>query len=473
MAGTRTKLEKGAEKARARAKSPYAVAKAILERMAEPKAFENGELFGGLVHSKTGLSYGYNGRYWEPAEPDTMKRIAYLGDLAATGTAKKARMADIVALLQAESYKHDLEFMRCADHEIPVRNGVVDVLTGEIRPHRMSDWLAGVLPVDFDKRARADFFELALDMWFGEPGGAQPPDDRADALIDFFGYVALPHAKFKQALLCFGEGDTGKSVPLMLARKLVGSEFCTALGVEAMDDPVQRSTIKHKRVNVLTELTTDALIKEGGFKTMVSTEEPLLINPKYEKPHDYVPIAKHMIATNNLPVINDRSAATFNRLLIIPFTKVLKKEEQDRDLLAKMTTPDQMSGLLNLAVKGAARLIARGGQFVAPKAGADLNRSMREDANPMFDFIRARLIKDGADNVRAGELAKEFNEWRQGGKKVDTRAIGKLARAAGLEWGDIWNSVNGGNDKGVIGWRIRIASDAKDGPPPPKPADET
>ncbi len=132
-----------------------------------------------------------------------------------------------------------------------------------------------------------------------------------------------------------------------------------------------------------------------------------------------------------------------------------------------MTAPDQMSGLLNLAIEGAARLIARGGQFVPPKAGADLNRTMREDANPMFDFIRARLIKDATDPVRAGELAKEFNEWRQGGKKVDTRAIGKLARAAGLEWGDIWNSVNGGNDKGVIGWRIRKASDAGAGPPPP------
>jgi len=471
----RTKLDKGAERARARAKSPYAVAKAILERMAEPSCFERGELFAGLVQGPTGLCYGYNGRYWEPVFDATLARIAYVGDVSETGTTKRSRISDIVALIKSESYKHDLEFMRCGDNEIPVRNGVVDVTTKRLRGHRREDWLAGVLPVDYDRHAKADVFESALELWFGEPGGMQPPDDRAAALVDFFGYIALPHAKFKQAVLCFGEGDTGKSVPLMLARKLVGDEFCCALGVDAMDDPVQRAVIKHKRLNVLTELTTDALIKDGGFKTMISTEEPLLLNPKYEAPHDYVPIAKHMIATNNLPVINDRSAATFNRLLIIPFTKVLKKDEQDRELLAKMTTPEQMSGLLNLAIEGAARLIARGGQFVPPKAGADLNRSMREDANPMFDFIRARLIKGviGADSVRAGDLAKEFNEWRQGGKKVDTRAIGKLARAAGLEWGDIWNSVNGGNDKGVIGWRIRGPSDAKDGPPPPKDDGET
>ena len=467
----RKSLEQKGAAARARAVSAKTVADRILDRMAEPNALANGELFAGLVQAPTGLSYGYNGRYWEPVTPATLARIAYLGDIAETGTAKKSRIGDIVTLLQAAVYKHDLEFMRCADHEIPVRNGVVDVLTNTLRPHRREDWLAGVLPVDFDRNARATELEKAMEDWFGEPGGQSVVlDDRADALIDFFGYIALPHAKFKRALVLFGESDTGKSQPLKIARRLVGEKFCCALGVDQMDDPQMCAMIKHKRLNVLTELTSDAMIKDGGFKTMVSTEEAIPINPKYEPPHDYTPIAKHIIATNVLPTINDRSAATFNRLLIIPFTRVFEESEQDKGFFDRATTPEQLSGLLNLAIQGAARLIRRGGVFKPPKAGTAINQQMRRDANPMFDFVAAEMVREKDEGIVAGTLAKAFNEWRGGGRKIDARGVGKLARAAGLEWGDIWNNSTGGNEKGVKGWRLRVVGD-KDKPPEKAPAD--
>jgi P4 family phage/plasmid primase-like protien len=468
-----SKLDKGAARARARAVSPKTVADRILARMAEPDALAGGELFAGLVHGKTGATYGYNGRFWEPAEPATLEHIAWRGDIAETGTTKKSRIGDIITMMRASVYKHDLEFMRCADHEIPVRNGVVDVLTGRIRPHRREDWLDGVLPVDFDPRARADVFEAAMAQWFGAEacGAFSAPDDRADALVDFFGYIALPHAKFKRALVLYGESDTGKSVPVKLARKLVGEEFCCALGVHQMDDPVIASVIKHKRLNTLTELTSDALIADGGFKTMVSTEEAIGLNPKYEKPHQYTPIAKHVIATNKLPTINDRTSATYNRLLIIPFTRVFESKEQDEGLFARMTTPAQLSGLLNLAIAGAARLIARRGQFVAPKAGDAINLAMREEANPINAYIDARLIKgDSHECLTAGQLADDYNAWNKGGKKVDRRTIGKLLRETKkVEWSKFWNRAEGGNDVGLMGWRLRSANDVDNGRPPETP----
>ena len=451
--------KKGEAAAKRRQKSPKQVADAILGEMAEPNCFELGQLFAGLVQGPSGLVYGYNGRFWEPAGEATLARIAYLGDVAETGTTKRSRIGDIVSVLKAASYKHDLEFVRTADNEVPVRNGVVDVHTQKLRPHRKADWLDGVLPVDFDADAVADDFMAAMQDWFGDPAAGIAMDDRANALVDFFGYVALPHARFKKALFLYGEGDSGKSVPLKLLRKFVGEAFSCSLGVEEMDDPVKRAVIRHKRLNVLTELSSDAMIRDGGFKTMVSTEEPLLLNPKYENPHTYVPIAKHVIAANNLPQINDRSAATFNRLLPIPFTRVFEAHEQDEGLFKRLTTDAAMSGLLNLALVGAKRVIDRGGKFVTPRAGEILAHKMREESNPFYEFKAARLIADPLGFVRAGELVDEFNAWRKGARKVDTRGIGKLARQAGLEWGDIWNAVNGGNDKGVKGWRLRVNTD--------------
>ncbi len=465
-----SKLDKRAESARKRSKSPQAIAASILEEMDEPAPPAGNRLFGGLAQGRSGLVYGYNGRYWEPISDSTLNAIAFEADTRLNGTTKKSRRSEIIDYLKAARYRHDLSFVRTADHEIPVKNGVVDVHTRELRAHRRDDWLDSVLPVSFDPNARADAFNQALEDWFGTGSDVGGPDDRAEALVDFLGYVALPHARFKKALFLHGEGDSGKSVPLKLMRKFVGEEFACSLGVEEMDDPVKRAVIKHKRLNILTELSSDAMIRDGGFKTMVSTEEPLLLNPKYEAPHTYVPIAKHVIAGNNLPQVNDRSAATFNRILPIPFTRIFGEKEQDESLFAKLTTPAAMSGLLNLAIEGAKRVIDRGGKFVTPAAGLTLTRKMKEESNPFFAFIDARMIKDVAANLRVGELTDEFNTWRKG-KKLDTRAVGKLARGAGLPWGDIWNTANGGNDKGVKGWRLRVAADGTPEAPPDQDID--
>ncbi|MBI1243776.1 MAG: hypothetical protein GC202_02130 [Alphaproteobacteria bacterium] len=453
-----------------RSKSPQTVAAAILQEMDDPAPPAGYRLFGGLVQGPSGLVYGYNGRYWEPCHEATLNRIAWEGDTRLNGgTTKKSRGSEIVHYLKAASYRHDLAFVRTADHEIPVQNGVVDVHTKELRAHRREDFLDSVLPVRFDPNARADAFTQALEDWFA-PSDTEGPDDRANALIDFFGYVALPHARFKKALFLYGESDSGKSVPLKLLRKFVGEEFSCALGVDEMDDPVARAVIKHKRLNVLTELSSDAMIRDGGFKVMVSTEEPLLLNPKYEAPHQYVPIAKHVIASNNFPQVNDRSKATFNRLLPIPFTRVFAEADQDEGLFGKLTTPDALSGLLNLAITGAKRLIERGGKFVTPAAGVILSRKMEEESNPFFAFADARLIRDATGYLRVGELTDEFNTWRKG-KKIDTRAVGKLARGAGLPWGDIWNAHTGGNDKGIKGWRLRVQADGAPEPPEPSTDD--
>ena len=53
-----------------------------------------------------------------------------------------------------------------------------------------------------------------------------------------------------------------------------------------MDDPQRLAVIKGKALNVITEVSSDALIADGGFKTLVSTEEPVFIDEeKLEEEH--------------------------------------------------------------------------------------------------------------------------------------------------------------------------------------------
>lgn len=454
------KPPKTTKTARRRAKSTAEVVADIL--VAHQFTGRDGGGHDGFAQDAGGATYQYNGRFWEQISDATLSAIALEHD----PTPKASRLREIRELLKARVHRRDLEFGRVADHEVPCIDGVVDVLSGQVRPHAIDDYIDSVIPWNYDgKAACADWLDTLIG-WFGD---ADEADTRAAALQEFFGYVVLPHAKAKKALVLVGPSNCGKSIVPLVAKALVGAAFTCSLPVSDMEDPVKRWVIKHKRLNIMTELPAEAMIADGGFKTLVSAEDPIFINGKYEMPMMYVPIAKHVIATNVMPKMTDRTEATINRLLVVPFERVFGEAEQDETLLARLTAPAAMRGLFAWAVAGARRLVDRRLKFTAVAKGAALLAEMREDANPFIAFARERLVREAKAGVPLGQLVAAFNKWT-GGRKADARRVAKWARDAGFEWGSVWvGRLDGGeggkegSSKGLRGWRLATDSEREAG----------
>ena len=404
-----------------------------------------------FLQDAAGITYQYNGKWWEEIGDETLHALVLrLDDKRAW---KSATRREVIEYVKATVHRRDHAFGRVAHHEIAFDNGVVDVRTGRRRPHRPQDYLDSVLPWSHDPGAACPTWLRVLADWFPEaPDADGRPDTRPAALQDFFGYVALPHARYKRALFCLGPSNCGKSLVALLLKAMVGDRFTCTLPVSDMDDPVKRWVIKHKRLNIMTELPTDAIIADGGFKTMVSSEEPIFINGKYEKPVTYVPVAKHVIAANNLPTVNDRTLAVVNRLLIIEFHRVFSDQEMDVDLLNQLIA--EMPGILNWVMGGARRLDANGGLFTEPTNAAERVREMREAANPLMTFVRERMVPELGAAAPLGEVARAFNEWNQG-QKWEIRRVGKALRSAGYTVKDHWFK-EGGSVVSLIDHRFPI-----------------
>lgn len=377
-----------------------------------------------LITDDTSTVYLYSadGGAWSPLSEQRLLAMALNQDMRASN----AKRRDIVAYLRARSYQCDLKWGRVADSEIACVNGILDVLTWEMRPHDSKNMLERSLPVIFDSKAKALTWEAALDTWFpkDKDGG------RRAALQEYLGYVCLQHAKYKRAGVLFGETNTGKTVPVMVAKALVGDAYTCQLGVEDMDDPVRRAVLKGKALNVLTELSAEALIADGGFKTLISTEEPVLLDAKYRPPEMYVPTAKHLIATNNLPRLNDHTSATFNRLLIIPFTEEITEDKQDRGLLDKLKA--ELPGILLWAAEGARRLVQRQGQWPVVEAARSIITNYRDEMNPIRQFMQERMVKLEGALTPLQEITYQFNLWNTGSRNFGIKYVGKLLRACSL-----------------------------------------
>jgi P4 family phage/plasmid primase-like protien len=372
--------------------------------------------------------YEYSTNCWNLISPSRLQSVAMRFDSMKWTTQK--RRSEIASYISAKTHRQRQTWRQIAPYEVPVDNGVVDIRSMSIRPHRSDDFLQACSPVPFHADALSSELFRCLETYFGKD---VDKDLKISALQEFFGYCLMPHARYKKALLCVGESDCGKSMIPLIIRMLVGGANTCSVSVEDMDDPRRRAPLLGKLVNLLTELTSGAMIADGGFKTLVSTEEPILFDPKNLTPVMDVPICKHVITTNTLPGINDRSRGTYNRLLMIRFNHVIPKNEQDTTLKEKLER--ELPGILLWALEGAQRLYHSGGVFSA--AGDEEVLKYRAEQDPLTGFIADECeVSDEGEESEVlkcflPDLRERYSRWT--GKQSDPRRFAELLRGHGFE----------------------------------------
>lgn len=408
-----------------------------------------------LIADDGGTVYRWNGQHWVGHTKFGALALAY--QLGARGSSSSRE--EMVKFWQAAGHIPGHLWRRLGDDEVAVGNGVLNIRTGDLRPHDPDDLLDRVIPHNYDPAATCDFWFECLERWFGDL-----TDDRIGALQEFFGYTVASHAKFKKALFLYGPGGTGKSRVAEALSAMVGRAYCCSIPLDMLDDPKRVAPIKGKSLNVVTELPNGALVRDGAFKALVSTEEPIMIDDKYKTIETYVPTAKHVIATNTLPAIADRSDATFNRLLIITMDRRMAELAGDQAMTAQEIDERiaaEASGLLNWAIEGLRRLVARKGEFTPPSSSAELLSRYRVEQNPVEQFVAERcrrVVKLPGDRKRGtptDRFVAEFNRWNKGGRPWSKTRVGRTLNEMGLEGVRVEPvKYRGANIRTVVGLEI-------------------
>ena len=409
-----------------------------------------------LLEDAQGTVFQYMGTHWEEISLATLRRLVWEIEHS---TLTQSQRAEVVDLLRVSVHVRDLQWGSVADNEVACRSGVLRLGGPKpvLRKHRPEDYLESVIPHSYNPGAVCPTWDRFLAAAIGSD------DEKYSALQDFFGYLLLPHAKLKTALVAYGaKPDTGKSVVVRVGQLLVGTPACCSLPASQMDDPQQRAVLIGKRLNLMTELPADAAIADGGFKALVSSEDPVLVNPKYKPPFMYTPRAKHIIATNNLPRVDDQTDAVFRRLLVIPFENQVPIERQDPALLDKLAL--ELEGIFVWALEGAERLVRRHGVFTRVKRSDSILATMREEANPVAIFVRERLEPVEGKAIALRDVAAAFNQWNEGGK-LSVRKVARSLRAMGLETD--WWQLEGKACKALVGYLFRPEQPAPTGPDGP------
>lgn len=100
----------------------------------------------------------------------------------------------------------------------------------------------------------------------------------------------------------------------------------------------------------------------------------------------------------------------YRKILIIPFRKVFKEQDIDRDLYSKIVK-SELSGILNWAIEGAERLKNNNYEFSKSKAINEVISEYKRNQNPVEEFLIDRLVYDETEKVSKKDVLDSYKDW--------------------------------------------------------------
>jgi len=281
--------------------------------------------------------------------------------------------------------------------------------------------------------------------------------DDIPVIQELLGDILLQDYRYKKAVMCLGSGNNGKRALLNLITVFLGKENTSSVSLQDLGrDRFASVDLYGKFANIHADIEmrkNERPIKTGDFKKLTGGDH-IRGQKKHQKSFYFYNHAKLIFAANELPKTADLTNAFWSRWNLIDFPNVFEGENADREIIEKITTPDELSGLLNWALEGYARLESQHG-YTETKS----HDQKRDQWLMMSDGLGAFLTRHFTYNPEKMILKEDLYEayasfcdeydlvvvdMREVGKRVPTiikRVVGKKPVINGKQRG-VWTGLD-------------------------------
>jgi len=308
---------------------------------------------------------------------------------------------EVLNNVRRTTYKDRKEFNK-EKHLIHLQNGVYDLSEKTFKPHTSTIISTVQLPIDFNPQADCPEIRQFLDEI------CYPQD--IPAMEELLGYLLFKGYPIKKAFMLVGDGDNGKTTFMNMVNAFLGQENIVSLSLHRLAmDRFSLARLYGKLANVYDDLPSKALLDTGVFK-MLTGNSPLTADKKFQDGFEFVNHAKLIFSANKPPQMVDDTDAFFERWNIIIFPNQFRDGNKDVKKFEKITTPNELSGLFNLALDGLERLLDQG-KFTNTKSNEETRQQLILLSNPVGGFVM-RWCKQGDDErISKGDLYNAFMQY--------------------------------------------------------------
>jgi len=273
-------------------------------------------------------------------------------------------------------------------HLINLKNGFFNLKTWELEPHTPDIFSVSQIPIMHnpplgDLAACPGAKCPIIEKFFSE---ILDPKD-IETILELFGYCLYADYPIHRSFLMQGEGSNGKSVLLSLLTTFIGEDNCASKTLQQLSggDRFSGAHLFGKHANINNDLSDTALKDTGTFKQLTG-QDKISAEFKFKDGFSFRNYAKLIFACNRVPITPDDTEAFMRRMFIIRFSRTFTEQTADKFLIQKLTTPEELEGLLLIALDHLKRLLERG-QF----ANSPTIDEMRDLYTRLSDSVGAFL----------------------------------------------------------------------------------
>lgn len=293
-----------------------------------------------------------------------------------------------------------------------VKNGTVDLRTGELRESKPSDLNTQTCNVVYDPDARCPNWEAHVELVSRHSDGS-PDSSLATFIQRWAGYTLTGVTTEQKFLFAYGDGNNGKNALIETLLGILGSYGVRSSSKLLLGNENEHETIVARlagaRMAFMDE-TPKGKINEARIKELTGSG---VVTARFMR-QDYFEFAmqaKLWIAGNNKPRVDETSEGFWRRLDLVPFDTRIPPEQRVRDYAGVLK--EEWPGILNWCLVGLKDYLELG-SLGSPDRMRKASEEYRE-AEDLFGQFCNQIFETGIselvfypNKVWHGELWKDW-----------------------------------------------------------------
>src|SRR5487761_1917853 len=300
-----------------------------------------------------------------------------------------------------------------------LENAVLRTRTGATQPHSPDMVFTWKLPVVYDPAATCPRFVQFLEE-------VMPDEAKRELLVDLMGYCLWRANPYQLFFVLVGDGDNGKTTWGKVIEALLGEQAISTLSLQQVSSHrFAPAELDGKLVNLCDDLPYDRPLLATGILKVLTGDGTLTVERKNQHPFDLRFGGKLISMASRTPPTQDDTHAFWRRAFVIPFEEQFKEGDPRRDPFLKEKLLAELPGILNLALRGLARLRSRD-RFDPRGLFAGSREQWQSRADPVREFLHTREQREDLWTP-SEDLYRDYVRWcaEEGESPVPSNKFGE------------------------------------------------
>lgn len=367
-----------------------------------------------LIRAQDGKFWQFNGRYWEIAPEDLIKKklLPFAGEVADDDKRHVSSMLNAgINVLSGRVFREGDPLRLNSDPPT-----VINCLNGELwfdddnktsfKPHKPESYLRTCLNVNYDPAAKSPRFDAATLEIFGTSSN---PEEMARHFMELVGYICQHWRKLAIIVLLYGGGSNGKTSLMSIVERLLGEHAIMSDRISEIENHAFKVGALAGKLMLIDDDVDAGTCLPDGFLKKISEEKTMTGQHKYGPPFDFKCRAVPVMLANHYPSLKDITEGIRRRIQVVPFTRTFTKSQIIPGLFDEIWK-EESSGILNQAIAGFQRLRKRG-NFNEPDDCARARMEWLVRSNVFVTFVE-EICKKGAERKQpVRDFYENFREY--------------------------------------------------------------